>query len=103
MTINHVILAMVLAVGLGSAPLMAATRQVEMVDGLVTNINEPAGKITIKHGALPKFGMDDSMTMVFRVQDLAMLAGLKAGDAIKFVPERINGQFTATIIQKSGE
>lgn len=60
-----------------------------------------AQKITIKHGPLKKFDMDDGMTMVFRAQDPAMLKAVKAGDKVKFVPERINGQFTVTKIEKA--
>jgi Cu/Ag efflux protein CusF len=41
------------------------------------------------------------MTMVFRAGDPAMLNAVKAGDKVKFVPERINGQFTVTRIGKA--
>ena len=50
------------------------------------------GKITIKHGPIKKFDMDEGMTMVFRAQDPAMLKTVKAGDKVKFEPERINGR-----------
>ncbi len=72
----------------------------ELIDGQVTKIDVSAGKITIRHGPLKKFDMDDGMTMVFRAADPAMLTAVKAGDKVKFVPERINGQFTVTKIQK---
>ena len=39
----------------------------------MTKIDESAGKITIKHGPIKKFDMEDGMTMVFRAQDPAML------------------------------
>ena len=71
-----------------------------MIDGQVTKIDEPAGKITIKHGPIKKLDMDEGMTMVFRAQDPAMLKGLKAGDKVKFEPDRVNGQFTVMKIQK---
>jgi Cu/Ag efflux protein CusF len=45
--------------------------------------------------------MDEGMTMVFRVQDPAMLKGLKAGDKVKFEPDRVNGQFMLIKIQKA--
>ena len=67
----------------------------------MTKVDESASKITIKHGPLKKFDMDDGMTMVFRAGDPAMLKAVKAGDKVKFVPERINGQFTVTRIQKA--
>ena len=41
------------------------------------------------------------MTMVFRVQDPAMLKAVKAGDKVKFDADRVNGQFTVTKIQKA--
>jgi len=78
-----------------------AAAQSELIDGQVTKVDESAGKITIKHGPLTKFDMDDGMTMVFRAADPTMLKAVKAGDRIKFVPERINGQFTVTKIERA--
>ena len=84
---------------LGSLPAIAQTD--ELIAGQVTKVDESAGKITIKHGPLKKFDMDDGMTMVFRAADPAMTKAVKAGDKIRFVPERINGQFTVTKIEKA--
>ena len=67
----------------------------------MTKIDESAGKITIRHGPLKKFDMDDGMTMVFRAGDPAMLKGLKAGTKIKFDADRVNGQITVTKLQKA--
>ena len=89
------------AVALTTAAPTTATAQSDLIDGQVTKVDASAGKITIKHGPLKKFDMDDGMTMVFRAGDPAMLKAVKAGDRIKFVPERINGQFTVTRIQKA--
>lgn len=83
------------------ASIAPAWTQADMVSGLVTKIDESAGKITIKHGPLKKFDMDDGMTMVFRAADPAMLKHVKAGDKVRFVPDRINGQFTVTKIEKA--
>jgi len=69
--------------------------------GQVTKIDESAGKITLKHGPIKKLEMEDPMTMVFRVQDPAMLKQVKVGDKVKFDADRINGQFTVTKIEKS--
>jgi Cu/Ag efflux protein CusF len=80
--------------------LSAAHAQDTLVPGQVTKIDESAGKITIKHGPLKKFDMEDGMTMVFRAQNPALLKGVKPGDKIMFDPERINGQFTVTKIEK---
>jgi Cu/Ag efflux protein CusF len=72
-----------------------------MIDGQVTKVDESAQKITIKHGPLRKFDMTEPMTMVFRAADPAMLKAVKAGDKVKFVPDRVNGRFTVTKIEKA--
>jgi Cu/Ag efflux protein CusF len=71
-----------------------------LTDGVVTKIDASAAKITIKHGPMKKFHMDEGMTMVYRAQDPAMLQTVKAGDKIKFDAENVNGQFVVTKIQK---
>lgn len=82
--------------------LSAANAQTdELIAGQVTKVDKSAGKITIKHGPLKKFEMDDGMTMVFRAGDPAMLKTVKAGDKVRFVPDRVNGQFTVTKIEKA--
>jgi Cu(I)/Ag(I) efflux system protein CusF len=75
--------------------------QSALVDGQVTKIDEAAGKITIRHGPFKKFDMEDPMTMVYPVQDPALLKSVKAGDKVKFDADRINGQITLTKIQKA--
>jgi Cu/Ag efflux protein CusF len=70
-----------------------------MSTGEVRKVDKGAGKITIRHGPLKNLGMD-AMTMVFRVQDPAMLDQVKAGDNIAFVAAQPNGQLTVTRLQK---
>src|SRR6266542_2837416 len=77
-----------------------AVAQAPMVNGQVTKIDESAGKITLKHGPIKKLDMNEAMTMVFRVQDPAMLKQVKVGDKVRFDADRINGQFTVTKIEK---
>ena len=72
-----------------------------LIDGQVTKIDAPAGKITIRHGPIKKFDMDDGHTMVFRAQDASMLGAVKAGDKIRFDADKVNGQFTVTRIEKA--
>jgi Cu/Ag efflux protein CusF len=79
----------------------AYAQQDEMVAGQVTKVDASAQKITIKHGPLKKFDMDDGMTMVFRAQSPDMLKAVKPGDKVRFTPDRINGQFTVTKIEKA--
>jgi|SRR5512135_1331593 Cu/Ag efflux protein CusF len=71
-----------------------------LTDGLVRKVDAEAKKITIKHGPMPKFDMEEGMTMVYAVQDPAMLTAVKAGDKVKFDAEHVNGQFVVTKIQK---
>jgi Cu/Ag efflux protein CusF len=75
--------------------------QSPLVDGQVTKVDPSTGKITIKHGPFRKFDMDDPMTMVYPVQDPAMLKTVKPGDKVKFDADSINGQITITKLQKA--
>ena len=93
-------LAATLALALSAAVTMPGAALAQMVEGQVIRVDQPADKITIKHGPLKKFDMDEGMTMVWHVQDPALLKGIQAGDKIRFEPERINGQFTVTKIEK---
>jgi len=86
---------------LGSNLPAALAQSDEYVNGEVTRIDESAGKIIIKHGPIKKFDMDASMTMAFRASDATMLKAVKPGDRVRFVPDRINGQFTVTKIEKA--
>ena len=90
-----------LVASIAAAPLSVVVQADDFVAGQVTKVDEPAGKITIKHGPLKKFDMDEGMTMVFRAGDPAMLNTVKAGDQVRFVPDRVNGQFTITKIEKA--
>ena len=75
--------------------------QTDLVNGQVTKIDESAGKITMRHGPMPKFELDEGHTMVFRVQDPAIFKQVKVGDKVKFEADRVNGQFTVMKIQKA--
>lgn len=92
--------ALVFAVALAAAPQSLAA-QPALIDGQVTKVDQPAGKITIKHGPAKRLGMDEGMTMVYKAQDPAMLNALKAGDKIRFDADQVNGQYTVTRIEKA--
>ena len=81
MIVRTLITATVLAMWLGASPPAAIAQSDEFVNGQVTKIDESAGKITIRHGPLKKFDMNENMTMVFRAGDPAMLKAVKPGDA----------------------
>jgi Cu/Ag efflux protein CusF len=90
-----------IAISLLLDPSLAPAQLDEFVDGQITKIDQAAGKITIKHGPIKKFDMDEDMTMVFRAGDPAMLKSVKPGDRVRFVPDVVNGQFTVTKIEKA--
>ena len=92
----------VVAVLLLAACGIDAFAQEAMVRGEVKKIDDGAGKITLKHGAIKKLDMDENgMTMVFRVQDPAMLKQVKVGDKVQFEAGRVDGQIAVTSLQKS--
>ena len=78
----------------------AALGQTVPADGQVTRINTKENKITLRHGPIKNLDMD-SMTMVFRVKDPAMLKQVKVGDKVKFEADRVNGRITVTKIEKA--
>ena len=71
-----------------------------MTNGQVQKIDTEQGKVTLRHEPIKNLDMD-SMTMVFRVQNPELLKGLKAGDRVKFVADRVNGQITIIQMQKA--
>lgn len=96
----------ILFASLASIALAAATftpaisAKHDLADGQVTKIDESAEKITLRHGPIKTLDMD-SMTMVFRVKEKAMLKSVKVGDKVKFRAERVNGQITVTQMRKT--
>lgn len=71
-----------------------------LVAGTVKKVDEAAGKVTLDHASIPNIDMD-AMTMAYRVQDPALLKGLKPGEKVRFSAERINGSIAVTRIQKA--
>jgi Cu/Ag efflux protein CusF len=81
--------------------LSAATAQGNGVQGEVRKIDEAAGKVTLKHGPIRNLGMDQGMTMTFRVKDPAMLKEVQVGDKVEFEAEQAASGYTVTKLQKS--
>jgi len=77
-----------------------AFAQTVPANGEVTKVDAAQGKITLKHGPIKNLDMD-SMTMVFRASDPAMLSAVKPGDRVVFEAERVNGQITITKLKKA--
>lgn len=84
------------------AATLAATAVVaEPINAEVKKIDESAGKITLKHGPAPSLGMDEPMTMVYRVKDPTMLKQVKIGDKVKFEADVSADGIVVTSLQKS--
>jgi Cu(I)/Ag(I) efflux system protein CusF len=91
-------IAVALVLWIGS---QVAFAQSGLIDGEVMKVDQPANKITLKHGPIQKLGMDQGMTMVWAAKEPALLNNVKAGDKVKFDAEQVNGQFTVTRIEKT--
>ena len=89
------------ATALAAALLATAVAAQEAVDGEVKKIDEGAGKVTLKHGPAKSLGMDEGMTMVYRVKDPAMLKQVKVGDKVKFEAENADSGIVVTKLQKA--
>src|SRR3954451_13545741 len=92
------ITALALAVGFATGALAA---QGAAISGEVKKIDEGAGKVTLKHGPAKGLGMDEPMTMVYRVKDPALLKQVKVGDKVTFDAEEAASGYTVTKMQKA--
>ena len=88
---KRVVLALLIAAAL---PAMAQ----QFTDGEVRKVDKAANKVTLKHGPIPNIDMP-AMTMVFKAKDPAMLAGLKAGDKVRFEAQKVGDVYTVTRIE----
>lgn len=88
--------ALLAAIVIGGSPL--AAQPMEMTDGEIRRIDKEQGKMSIRHGPLVNLDMP-AMTMVFVVQDRAMLDQVKVGDKVRFHAEKIGSQYTVTKIE----
>ena len=80
----------------------SAFAQDATAEGQVKKIDEAAGKITLNHGPIKNLDMpDENMTMVFHVQDPAMLKQVKVGDKVQFQAVRANAGITISKLQKA--
>ncbi|MCW5690703.1 MAG: copper-binding protein [Pseudolabrys sp.] len=95
--LQHIAVAALVSAVLASA----SWAQSALIDGTVTKVDAAASKITIKHGPIKKFDMDEGMTMVFTAKDKSLLGKVKAGDKVKFDADNVNGQFIVTAIEKA--
>jgi Cu/Ag efflux protein CusF len=67
-------------------------------DGEVVRVVEKRNELLVRHGPMPHLEMGP-MTMAFPVKDPALLRGLKPGDKIKFIAEKIGDEAVITKIE----
>lgn len=79
---------------------VAGKPSANMVEGEVRKIDKDANKITLKHAEIPNLEMP-GMTMVFRVNDPAMLDVVKVGDRVRFRAQKTAGALVVTELQPS--
>ncbi|WP_426101310.1 copper-binding protein [Massilia sp. TSP1-1-2] len=78
----------------------AALAAPAVADGEIRKVDKDAAKLTIRHGELKDLGMPP-MTMVFRVQDKAMLGQVEAGDKVRFTAAKVDGVLTVTTLESA--
>src|SRR5215213_5553240 len=79
----------------------ASSQESALVNGEVTKIDEPAGKVTIKHGPIASLNLnEDGKIDDFRPKDGLLFNALKVGDKIRFTAERTNGELTIVKLEK---
>lgn len=98
MTIKRPIITAAFATALTIGAVIA---QDAAIKGEVKKIDESAAKITLKHGPARSLGMDEGMTMIYRVKDPALLKQVKVGDKVKFEAEEAGEGYTVTKLEKS--
>ena len=82
-----------------NAPKSAAAAGATLTEGEVRKVDKAAGKLTIKHGPMPKLDMP-AMTMAYGVKDKAVLDQLQPGDKIKFEAESVGADFRVLRLEK---
>ena len=84
---------------LGASPVTANAQEVGHAQGEVRKVDKDAKKVTLRHGPIEELKMP-GMTMVFQVQDKALLDKVKAGDKVKFTAiQSAGGAYTVTSIE----
>lgn len=86
--------------GQGSRTIQKAAGPSSMADGEVEDVDLATPSITLKHGPIKSNTMEmEPMIMPFAVKDAALLAGVKAGDKVKFTAEYLDGFPTVVTLQ----
>lgn len=81
------LLAAAVALPVAAQPKAATPEAADLIAGEIRKVDIDNRKITIKHGEIKNLDMPP-MTMVFQVNDAALLKLVKPGDKISFAAEK---------------
>lgn len=98
LTNRRLMQALATGMALTSVYAVNAVAQEASASGEVRRVDNEAGKITVKHGAIADLELP-AMTLVYKA-DAKLLTNLKPGDKIKFTAQRVNGEYVITKIEK---
>src|ERR1700754_1867460 len=79
--------------------LLLAAMPAQAADGEVRKIDRTQAKITIAPGKIQRRDMPE-MTMAYRAKPASLLEGIAVGDRVRFTPEKVDGQYVVTAIEK---
>lgn len=97
--IRNMLLAAALAATMaGPAAAQAPSAMPEMTEGEVRKVDSESRKLTLKHGPIKNLDMPP-MTMVFNVNDPALLQRLQVGDKVRFSVVQESGRYVVTAIE----
>ena len=80
----------------------AAAAKVVSATGVVVQVKADQGRVKIDHDPIPALDWP-RMTMFFRVKDQAVLAGIAAGDKVRFELEKGATGLVITSMQKTAK
>ena len=98
--IQALVLSFAFAADTSSTPVAAdSALSKQWVRAEIRKIDPENSKVTLRHEALTQLSMG-AMTMVFRVDDAALLKRFAVGDRVKFIPDSRAGQLFVTVMEK---
>jgi Cu(I)/Ag(I) efflux system periplasmic protein CusF len=85
-----------------AAPAAAATAAstLPMVNAEVRKVDLENKKISLKHGEIKNLDMP-GMSMVFQVENVAMLENIKTGDKVMFTADKVDGAYMVMSLEKA--
>lgn len=84
-----------------SAPAAGASAPTSpLAEGEVRRIDRQQQTLTLRHGHIASLDMPP-MTMVFRIADAQLLAGLSVGDQVRFAVRQVDAALVVTAIEKA--